>query len=90
VAWSGETIRLKESVVRKLHDNYLESKGIVKVAHTAHPQAEQKPRQSSSAPRPSVNSNAGSKDTNREYEIGGGMNVNDVDDEKSQQAKWRI
>jgi hypothetical protein len=90
VSWNGETIRLKESVVRKLHDNYLESKGIVKVAHTAHPQAEQKPRQSSSAPRPSVNSNAGSKDTNREYEIGGGMNVNDVDDEKSQQAKWRI
>jgi hypothetical protein len=33
---------------------------------------------------------AGSKDTNRENEIGRGMNVNDVDDEQSQQAKWRI
>ena len=89
VSWNGETIRLKESVVRQLHDNYLESKGIVKVAGPAHPEAGQKPRQFSSAPRPSVNSNAGSKDTNREYEVGGGMNVNDVDDEQSQQAKWR-
>lgn len=89
MSWNGETIQLKESVVRQLHDNYLESKGIVKVARPAHPEAEQKPRQSSSAPRPSVNSNAGSKDTNREYEVGGGMNVNDVDDEQSQQAKWR-
>ena len=89
VSWDGVTIRLKESVVRQLHDNYLESKGIVKVAHSAHTQAEQKPQQSSSAPRPSFNSNAGSKDANREYEIGGGMNVNDVDDEQSQQAKWK-
>ena len=89
VSWSGETIRLKESVVRKLHENYLESKGIVKLQHPVHPEVEQKPQQSSSAPRPSVNSNAGSKDANREYEVGGGMNVNDVDDEQSQQAKWR-
>ena len=89
VSWNGETIRLKESVVRQLHDNYLESKGIVKLSHSAHTKAEQKPRQSSSAPRPSVNSNAGSKDANPEYEVGSGMNVNDVDDEQSQQAKWR-
>lgn len=89
MSWSGETILLKESIVRQLHANYLESKGIVKVAHSAHPKAEQKPQQYSSAPRPSVNSNAGSKDANREYEVGGGMNVNDVDDEQSQQAKWR-
>jgi hypothetical protein len=38
VSWNGETIKLKESVVRQLHDNYLESKGIVKVATPAHPQ----------------------------------------------------
>ena len=89
VSWNGETIKLKESVARQLHANYLESKGIAKLAKPAHPKAEQKPRQSSSAPRPSVNSKAGSKDANREYEVGGGMNVNDVDDEQSQQAKWR-
>ena len=89
VSWNGETIRLKESVVHQLHANYLKSKGIAKVARPAYPKAEQKPQQSSSAPRPSVNSNAGSKDANREYEVGGGMNVNDVDDEQSQKAKWR-
>ena len=89
VSWDGETIRLKESVVRQLHANYLESKGIVKLQHPANPKAEQKPQQSSSSPRPSVSSNSGSKDANREYEVGGGMNVNDVDDEQSQQAKWR-
>ena len=89
VSWNGKTIRLKESVVRQLHVNYLESKGIVKLAHSAHTKTEQNPRPSSSTPRPSVNSNAGSKDSNREYEVGGGMNVNDVDDEQSQQAKWR-
>ena len=89
VSWDGETIRLKESVVRQLYANYLESKGIAKVARPTYPQAEQKPQQSSSSPRPSVNSNAGSKDANREYEVDGGMNVNDLDDEQSQQAKWR-
>lgn len=30
VTWNGEAINLHESVVRQLHDNYLESKGIVK------------------------------------------------------------
>lgn len=89
VSWSGESINLRESVVRQLHDNYLESKGIAKVATQAHPIAEQKPHPSSSVSRSSMDSNAGSKDANREYEVGKGMNVNDVDDEQSQQAKWR-
>lgn len=31
----------------------------------------------------------GSNDVNREYEVGHGMNVNDVDDENSQRMKWR-
>ena len=78
----------KESIVRQLHDNYLESKGIVKVARPAHPKAEQKPQPSSSVPRPSVNSNAGSKDANREQEIENGMDL-DIDDENTQRAKWR-
>ena len=89
VSWNGKTINLRESVVRQLHDNYLESKGMVKVATQAHPIAEQKPRPSSSVSGPSMDSNAGFKDANREYEVGNGMNVNDVDDEQSQQAKWR-
>lgn len=89
MSWSGDTINLRESVFHQLHDNYLESKGIVKVATQAHPIAEQKPQPSSSVSRPPTDSNAGSKDTNREYEVSKGMNVNDVDDEQSQQAEWR-
>ena len=89
VSWSGETINLRESVVRQLHDNYLKSKGIVKVAKPVHPKAELKPQPPSSMSRPPMDSNAGSKDGNREYEVGQGMDVNDVDDEQSQQAKWR-
>ena len=88
VLWNGEAINLHESVVRQLHDNYLESKGIVKQVNTHQPRTEQ-PRQSSSAPHPSMDCNAGSKEANREFEIGNSMDVNDVDDEQSQQNKWR-
>ena len=88
VSWNDETINLRESVVRQLHDNYLESKGIVKQINTHQPRTEQ-PRQSPSSLRPIMDSNAGSKDANREYEVGNGMNVNDVDDEQSQQRRWQ-
>lgn len=91
VSWNGETINLRESVVRQLHDNYLESKGVVMRTNTHQPKTEQ-PRQLSSASSSASNvmdCQAGSKDANREYEVGHGMNVNDVDNEQSQQAKWR-
>lgn len=93
VSWNGETINLRETVVRQLHDNYLESRGIVQRINTHRPRTEQ-PRQSSSVGSNSAISNvmdsqAGSKDANRENEVGCGMNVNDVDDEQSHQAKWR-
>ena len=88
VSWNGETINLRESVVRQLHDNYLESKGIVKKVNSHQPRTEQT-RQSPSSSHPSMDSYVGSKDTNRECEVGNGMNVNDVDDENSQQRKWR-
>ena len=38
VSWNGETINLREPVVHQLHDNYLESRGIVKHVSTHHPQ----------------------------------------------------
>ena len=85
VSWNGETVNLRESVVRQLHDNYLESRGIVKHVSTHQPKAE-KPRHSSlpgSNPNISniMDSQAGSKDANRENEVGHGMNVNDVDNQ---------
>lgn len=93
VSWNGETVNLRESVVRQLHDNYLESRGIVKHVSTHHPKTEHPHQYSSTGFNPAIgnaaNIQAGSKDTNREYEVGHGMNVNDVDNEQSQQAKWR-
>lgn len=91
VSWNGETITLRETVVRQLHDNYLESKGIVKRMNT-HQSRIKQPRQSSSASSSASNvmdCQAGSNDANRENEVGHGMNVNDVDDEQSQQKRWR-
>ena len=92
VSWNGETINLRESVVRQLRNNYLESRGIVKRGAIHSPRAAQ-PRQSPSAENKPASrvpdSHAGAKDANREYEVGNGMSVNDVDDEQSQQSKWR-
>lgn len=93
VSWNGETINLRESVVRQLHDNYLESRGIIKRVNAHHPRTEHPRQSSSTVSNPAfsnvADSQAGSKDANREYEVGHGMSVNDVDDEQSQQAKWR-
>lgn len=93
VSWNGESINLRESVVRQLHENYLEAKGIIKQVNTHQSRAEQPLQSSSAAFNPEISnvmgSQAGSKDANRENEVGHGMNVNDVDDEQSQQAKWR-
>ena len=93
VSWNGETITLRDSVVRQLHDNYLESEGIVQRINTHRPRTEQPRQSSSTVSNPAISkvmdSQAGSKDANRENEVGHSMNVNDVDDEQSQQAKWR-
>ena len=93
VSLNGETINLREAVVRQLHDNYLESRGIVRRVNSHHPRTEQQRQSSSTDSSPTISnvmdSQAGSKEANREIEVGHGMNVNDVDDEQSQQAKWR-
>ena len=84
VSWNGETINLRESVVRQLRNNYLESRGIVKRG-TSHSSRAEQPRQTPSAENKPASrvpdSYAGAKDTNREYEVGNGMNVNDVDNQ---------
>ena len=90
VPWNGETITLRESVVQQLHDNNLASRDIVKKIRTCLISTQQKPMQGLSAtPKPSMHSQAGSIDVNRENEINNGMNVNDIDDERSQLNKWR-
>ncbi len=90
VSWNGETINLRESVVRQLHENFLESKGVAKHANTHQSRAEQSSSSVfNSAVSNVMDSQAGSKDTNRENEVGHGMNVNEVDDEQSQKNKWK-
>ncbi len=93
VSWNGETIILHESVVRQLHDNYMDSRGIVKQVSPHQPKAERSRQSSPPGSNPNISNvmdtQAGSKDPNREYEVGHGMNVNDVDDEQIQQRRWR-
>lgn len=93
VSWNGETIILRESVVRQLHDNYMDSRGIVKQVSPHQPKAERSRQSSPPGSNPNISNvmdtQAGSKDPNREYEVGHGMNVNDVDDEQIQQRRWR-
>ena len=36
-----------------------------------------------------VDAQGGSRDANREYEVGHGMNASEIDDEQSQGAKWK-
>ena len=93
VSWNGETINMRESVVRQLHDNYMDSRGIVKQVSPHQPKAERSRQSSPPGSNPNISNvmdtQAGSKDPNREYEVGHGMNVNDVDDEQIQQRRWR-
>ena len=85
VSWNGETIILRESVVRQLHDNYMDSRGIVKQVSPHQPKAERSRQSSRPGSNPNISNvmdtQAGSKDPNREYEVGHGMNVNDVDNQ---------
>jgi len=93
VSWSGETIQLRTEVTEQLRQNYLVSRGIHPSSHTAINKNSLPPQRDNredggNIQRPIPDAGGGT-DTNREYEVGHGMNVNDVDDEQSQQAKWR-
>lgn len=91
VKWNDQTISLKPDVQEKLYRNNRVAMGLPPtpqqyVGNTPHPQ--QSHHSVSRANNP-LNQNAGSSDANREWEIKGGMNVNDIDDENSQRMKWR-
>ena len=93
VSWNGETIQLRTEITEQLRQNYLVSRGIHPSSHTAINKNSLPPQRDNredggNIQRPIPDAGGGT-DTNREYEVGHGMNVNDVDDEQSQQAKWR-
>ena len=91
ISWNGETITLKESVCEQLRRNYLFSQGkTVEVDSATIPttRAHHRSQRTISTNNPLANA-GGSHDSNRELEIGHGMNVNEIDDEQSQKAKWK-
>lgn len=91
VKWNDQTIELRPEVHEQLRRNN-------RVAMVLHPTPQQQvsrtPQQPQSSHRYSKGDNTlskggGSTDTNREWEISSGMNVNEIDNEETQRAKWR-
>lgn len=91
VSWNDETITLKDSVCEPLRRNYLTSQGkTIEVDSSTIPTAQVPHRSQRTTYTNNPLANAGgSQDSNRESEIGHGMNVSEIDDEQSQRAKWR-
>jgi hypothetical protein len=91
VSWNDETINLSQSVQDQLRCNNRVAMGFppepVRVVNL--PQEKQETPSSTNTLNRVVDAQGGSRDANREYEVGHGMNVNDIDDEQSQRAKWR-
>lgn len=91
VKWNEQTINLRPEVQEQLYRNNRVAMGLSPspqqhVGHTSQPQQSHNSGSKTNNP---YNQNAGSSDTNREWEIKSGMNVNDIDDENSQRMKWR-
>jgi hypothetical protein len=91
VSWNDETINLSQSVQDQLRRNNRVAMGLpaepVRVVNL--PQEKQDTPSSTHTLNRVVDAQGGSRDANHEYEVGHGMNVNDIDDEQSQRAKWR-
>lgn len=91
VSWNDETINLSQSVQDQLRRNNRVAMGLpaepFRVVNL--PQEKQETPSSTNVISRSVDAQGGSRDANRENEVGHGMNVSDIDDEQSQRAKWR-
>lgn len=90
VSWKGETITLRQSVVDKLHNNYLASRGIKPSEPVILPPQQSHQTRTSNKSSNSANPLAaagGSSDANREHEVGS-MDMS-VDNEETQRMKWR-
>lgn len=90
VSWNGETITLRQSVVDRLHNNYLVSRGIKPSEPVILPPQQSHQTRTCNKSSNSLNPLAaagGSSDANREHEIGS-MDLS-VDNEETQRMKWR-
>jgi hypothetical protein len=91
VKWNDQTIELRPEVHEQLRHNNRVAMGLhpTPQQHVGNTPQPQQSHHSGSKTNNPLNQNAGSSDANREWEIKGGMNVNDVDDENSQRMKWK-
>mgnify|MGYP000855707869 CR=1 FL=1 len=91
VSWNEETIQLSQSVQDQLSHNNRVAMRLppepVRVINL--PQEKQETPSSTNTLNRVVDAQGGSRDANREYEVGHGMNVNEIDDEQSQRARWK-
>ena len=91
VSWNEEIIQLSQSVQEQLRRNNRVAMGLppepIRVVNL--PQEKQETPSSTNTLNRIVDAQDGSRDANHEYEVGHGMNVNDMDDEQSMRAKWR-
>lgn len=88
ISWDDITVELSHQVREQLRHNYLVSVGRVeespiithmtsKLASISHPRSVR-----------ASDNNAGSRDINREHEVGGSMDMS-VDDEQRQKSRWK-
>lgn len=83
IKWNDQTIELRPEVQEQLKRNKRIAMGLPPT-----PQQQQSSQSHSQGDNP-LSKGGGSTDANREWEISVGMNVNEIDDENSQRAKWR-
>lgn len=92
VKWNDQTIELRHEVQEQLRRNNRVAMGLSPTPQQrlgSTPPPQQQSRSSHGTGENILNQGGGSADANREWEIKDGLNVNDIDDENSQQAKWR-
>lgn len=90
ISWNGETIKLRTEVVEQLRQNNFESKGMKEKPVSIRQPNEGQPtrRFTRKKENNSLDAGGGSNDANREFEVGGSMDLG-VDDEAHQRMKWR-
>lgn len=91
VKWNEQTINLKLEVQEQLYRNNRVAMGLPptpqqNIGRTPQPQQSYSSRANIDT---LLNKSGGAGDANREWEVKGGMNLNEIDDENSQRMKWR-
>jgi hypothetical protein len=93
VSWNDETISLSPFVQDQLHRNNRVAMGLspepIKITHLPQEQSKEEHHHNITPPYGGGAGGEASHGSNREYEVGHGMNASGIDDEQSQRAKWR-